>query len=61
MKTLFEEIAAHSDFAFEAMEVDQDHIHCLVKNKPRLSPLALVRRLKQESTVRLWKRHGKDL
>jgi len=44
VKTLFEEIAARSDFSFETLEVDQDHIHCLVKSEPRLSPLAIVRR-----------------
>ncbi|HEY4388997.1 MAG TPA: IS200/IS605 family transposase [Ktedonobacteraceae bacterium] len=40
--------------AVSTMEVDQDPIHCLVKSKPRLSPLALVRRLKQASTLQLW-------
>ena len=30
------------------MEVDQDHMHCLVKSEPGISPLAIVRRLKQE-------------
>ncbi len=57
VKQVFEEIATCSDFSFEALEVDQDHIHCLVKSEPRISPLAIVRRLKQESTVRLWQRH----
>lgn len=61
VKRLFEEIATRSDFAFEALEVDQDHIHCLVKSEPRMSPLAIVRRLKQESTVQLWQRHEKAL
>ena len=31
VKMLFEEIAAKSDFSFETMEVDQDHIHCRVE------------------------------
>ena len=56
-KQLFEEIATHSDFAFEALEVDQDHMHGLVKSEPRVSPLVIVRRLKQESTIRLWQKH----
>jgi hypothetical protein len=34
VKQSFEDIAARSDFAFEALEVDQDHIHCLVKSEP---------------------------
>jgi len=61
VKKLFEEIAASSDFSFETMEVDQDHIHCLVKSEPRISPLASVRKLKQESTFRLWKTYETEL
>jgi len=61
VKQLFEEIAARSDFSFETLEVDQDHIHCLVKSEPRISPLAMVRKLKQESTIQLWQRHEKAL
>ncbi len=60
-KALFEEIAASSDFSIEQMEVDQDHMHCLVKSEPRISPLAIVRKLKQESTFQLWQRHEKEL
>ena len=44
VKRICEEIGARSDFSFEPMEVDQDHIHCLVKSEPRISPLAIVRR-----------------
>jgi putative transposase len=61
VKQLFEEIAARSDFSLEALEVDQDHIHCLVKSEPRISPLAIVRRLEQESTIQLWQRYEKEL
>jgi putative transposase len=60
-KKIFEDIATRSDFSFEAIEVDQDHIHCLVKSEPGMSPLAVVRRLKQESTIQLWQRHEKEL
>jgi len=61
VKNIFEEIAARSDFSVESMEVDQDHIHCLVKSEPRISLLAIVRRLKQASTFRLWRTYEKDL
>ncbi len=61
VKTLFEEIATRSHFAFEALSVDHDYIHGLVKSEPRISPLAIVRRLKQESTVQLWNRHQATL
>jgi REP-associated tyrosine transposase len=40
--------------------VDQDHIHCEVSSEPRISPLAMVRKLKQESTIQLWQRHEKE-
>ena len=60
-KVFLRGIAANSDFSFETLEVDQDHIHCLVQSEPRISPVAIVRKLKQESTVQLWKKHEKDL
>jgi REP-associated tyrosine transposase len=56
-----EEIAATSDFSFEALEVDQDNLHCLVKSKPVLSPVAIVRGLKQESAWCIWKIHEQAL
>jgi putative transposase len=43
------------------MEVDQDHIHGLVKSEPRISPLASVRRVKQEAPIRLWRAHESEL
>ncbi len=61
MKPIFEEIAATSDFSFEALEVNQDNLHCLVKSKPVLSPVAIVRGLKQESTWCIWKIHEQAL
>lgn len=61
MKKIFEEISEKSDFSFETMEVDQDHIHCLVKSEPRIFPLAIVRRLKQESPFQLWKMYEREL
>ena len=60
VKQVFEEIAARSDFSFETLEVDQDHIQCLLKSEPRISPLAIVRTLKQESTIQLWQRHEQE-
>ncbi|MFL5626841.1 MAG: hypothetical protein ACJ788_14755 [Ktedonobacteraceae bacterium] len=45
-------MGATSDVSCEAMEVDQDHLPCLVKSEPGISPLARVRRLKQASPLR---------
>jgi REP-associated tyrosine transposase len=61
MKQLFEEIAARSDFSFEALEVDQEHLHRMVKSEPRISPLAIVHTLKQVSAFRLWETCGTEL
>ena len=60
-KRIFEDSATRSNFSFEVMEGDQDHIHCLVKSEPRISPLSMVRRLKQESTIQLWQAHEREL
>jgi len=60
-KGLFEEIAAVSDCSIEQMEVDQDHMNRQVKSEPRISPLANVGKLQQESTFRLWKTSGTEL
>ena len=35
-KKIVEGIAAKSDVSCETMEVDQDHIHCLVKSEARM-------------------------
>lgn len=61
VKRIFEGIAAKSDCSFEALEVDHDHVHGLVKSQPHLSPLAIVRRWKQESTFQHRLRHEKEL
>jgi len=60
-KRIFKDIVTHSDFSFETREVDKDHIHCLVKSEPGISPLAIVRRLKQESTIQHRLAHEQEL
>ena len=37
------------------METDKDHIHLLVSYPPKVSISSIVRKLKQESTITLWK------
>jgi putative transposase len=61
VKQIFTQIATTADFSFEAMEVDRDHIQCLVKSEPKISPLSIVRKLKQQSTFRLWQMDETDL
>ena len=58
VKQIFTQIATTADFSFEAMEVDPTH--CLVKSEPKISPLSIVRKLKQQSTFRLWQMYETD-
>lgn len=43
------------------MESDKDHIHLLIDYEPKVSILQIVRRLKQESTIDLWRVHENEL
>ncbi|MGO8948156.1 MAG: IS200/IS605 family transposase [Ktedonobacterales bacterium] len=61
VKAIFFEIRASAHFSFEEMQVDRNQIHCLVKSEPPISPLAVVRRLKQQSTPQLWQRYESEL
>jgi len=49
-----DDISKGSDFEILEMETDEDYIHFLIKSEHKVSVLAIVRRLKQESTIRLW-------
>lgn len=51
-------ISEMSDFDIEVMETDKDHLHMMVRSEPKLSPLQIVRRLKQMSTTDMWKKYG---
>ena len=43
------------------MEVDKDHIHFMISSVPKTSPLRIVRVLKQQSTIEIWKLHKKQI
>lgn len=49
------EIANNSGFSIDTMETDKDHIHILINYVPNISITSIVRKLKQETTVFLWK------
>ena len=55
MKNIMYDIAARYDFKILEMEVDKDHIHFMVETEPKISPLMIVRVLKQQSTINIWK------
>ncbi len=43
------------------MEVDKNHLHIMIESQPKLSPLQIIRDLKQQSTQLLWKQHDEYL
>ena len=55
LKQIIHDIEKEDDFEILEMETDKDHIHLLVKSEPKVSTLAIIRKLKQETTIRLWK------
>jgi putative transposase len=55
LKQTMIDISKESNFEIMEMETDKDHIHFLIKSEPKVSVLSIVRKLKQESTNRLWK------
>lgn len=61
VKEIMSRISNHYDFEILEMEVDKDHIHLMVESEPKVSPLMIVRVLKQQTTVELWKRFPKEL
>ena len=57
MKKIMRHISEMSEFDIEVMETDKDHLHMMVRSDPKLSPLQIVRRLKQMSTSAVWKKY----
>ena len=51
----FKQIEEKSDFEIEIMETDKDHIHLLINYPPSVSVSSIARRLKQISSIELWK------
>ena len=47
-------ISQKYDFTILEIEVDKNHMHLLVESEPKVSPLMIVRVLKQQTTIRLW-------
>jgi len=51
---ILRDIESDSDFTIKNWWVDKDHLHLLIKSKPTISVLQIVRRIKQLTTKRLW-------
>ena len=61
IKTEIESIADHYGWQIIEQEIDQGHIHILIRYSPKWSILEIVRLLKQLTTYRIWKKHNEYL
>lgn len=61
VKQIMYDISKRYDFEIKEMEVDKDHIHMMIESVPKISPLQIVRVLKQQSTIQMWRKYSKGL
>ena len=61
VKQIMYDISKKYDFDIKEMEVDKDHIHMMISSVPKISPLQIVRVLKQQSTIQMWRRYASEL
>ena len=56
LQKLFD-ISKKYDFEIKIMNSNTDHLHMLISMKPSISVSQIIRVLKQESTVYIWKKY----
>ena len=61
VKQIMYDIIKKYDFDIKEMEVDKDHIHMMISSVPKISPLQIVRVLKQQSTIQMWRRYASEI
>ena len=61
VKQIMYDISKRYDFDIKEMEVDKDHIHMMISSVSKISPLQIVRVLKQQSTIQMWRRYASEL
>ena len=63
MKQIIYDISKKEDslFSIDSMETDQDHVHMLVDIDPSVFATSIVSRIKQISTIEIWKKYGEEL
>ena len=61
VKQIMYDISKKYDFDIKEMEVDKDHINMMISSVPKISPLQIVRVLKQQSTIQMWRRYASEL
>ena len=42
-------------FSIDVLETDKDHVHMIISYSPSVSVVQIVRKLKQQTTVNIWK------
>lgn len=60
IKQILFDISRNYDFEIKEMETDKDHIHLMIESVPKISPLQIIRVLKQQSTIVIWECIGKS-
>jgi len=55
IKDVLQKCTEKQDFNILKVETDKDHVHLLVQSEPKVSPLRIVKTLKGNSTIILWK------
>lgn len=61
IKQIMFDISKKYDFEIKEMEADKDHLHMMISSVSKLSPLQIVRVLKQQSTIEIWRIYKKEL
>lgn len=61
IKQIMYDISKKYDFEIKEMEIDKDHIHFMISSVPKISPLQIIRVLKQQSTIKIWKLYSMEL
>lgn len=61
VKDIFMDISKRCNFRIMHIGIDKDHMHILIKSCPSISPLMIVKRLKQLSTKMIWDRFEEHL
>jgi putative transposase len=61
LREIFNDIENKSDFKIDIFEFDKDHVHFLIDYEPQISITSIVRKMKQESTINIWKKESKIL
>lgn len=61
LRSVFRWVSGRCALTVLRLGIDGDHVHLLVKCDASLSPLQIVRRLKQLSTREMWRRHSAHL